>query len=181
MLCDLVFSRFFDKDREGSVGTEVSFFYFFQRSVPAEHFLRFHGSSFHLGVKYYEIKMCIRDSKKRFAEMAKIILPAFDENILTDVVEITWATPTNNGILLFSPEEMKTFEALSPAAVIKLKIDGYRDNKYYSLALSSMKKNRIFSIEDGAPVVWLMPDVTQTQFLIEQTARIIMKMKEEKR
>lgn len=119
--------------------------------------------------------------KKKFAEMAKIVFPAFDENILTDVVEITWATPTNNGILLFSPEDMKAFEALSPAAVIKLKIDGYRDNKYYSLALSSMKKNRIFSIEDGAPVVWLMPDVTQTQFLIEQTARIIMKMKEEKR
>jgi len=56
---------------------------------------------------------------------------------------------------------------------------GYRDNKFFGLALSGLKQSRIITTEDG-PVAWLMPDISQTQVLIEQTAKMIREMKGQK-
>jgi len=38
---------------------------------------------------------------------------------------------------------------------------------------------KIITMEDG-PVAWLMPDISQTQVLIEQTAKMIREMKGQK-
>jgi len=110
--------------------------------------------------------------------MAGKIFP-FDANILSDVKEILWAVPTTDGITFLSPEEMKNSNATSTAAIVKVRLSGYRDNKFFGLALSGLKQSRIITMEDG-PVAWLMPDISQTQVLIEQTAKMIREMKGQK-
>lgn len=114
-------------------------------------------------------------NKRKFAEMAKSVF-LFDESLLNDVTEIIWVIASDRGMLFSSPEDMASLGALSDAAIVKVKLEGYKDNKFYSLALSSMKEGRIISMENNVPVVWLMPKVSQTQALIEQTAKIINAM-----
>jgi len=116
--------------------------------------------------------------RKAFAETAKKIF-AFDENILNDVKEILWVVPTTAGLMFCTPEEMRSNNTASTAAIVKVRLSGYRDNKFFGLALSGLKQSRIITMEDG-PVAWLMPDISQTQVLIEQTAKMIREMKEQK-
>lgn len=105
--------------------------------------------------------------KKAFAEVAQKLAP-FDASILDDVTEILWVVPTKKGLLFCSPEEMADFKPTA-AAIIKVNLSGLKDNKFYGLALSGIRQNRI--VEEGA--VWIMPDISQTQALIEQTVEII--------
>lgn len=105
--------------------------------------------------------------KKAFAEAVQKLVP-FDTAILNDVAEILWIVPTKNGLLFCSPEDMADFEPTT-AAIVKIKLPGFKDNKFYGLALSGIRQNRI--VEEGA--VWIMPDISQTQVLIEQTVEII--------
>jgi len=116
--------------------------------------------------------------RKAFAETAKKIF-AFDENILNDVKEILWVVPTTAGLTFCTPEEMRSSDVASTAAIVKVRLSGYRDNKFFGLALSGLKQSRIITTEDG-PVAWLMPDISQTQVLIEQTAKMIREMKGQK-
>jgi len=116
--------------------------------------------------------------RKAFAETAKKIF-AFDESILNDVKEILWVVPTTAGLTFYTPEEMRSNNTVSTAAIVKVKLSGYRDNKFFGLALSGLKQSRIITMEDG-PVAWLMPDISQTQVLIEQTAKMIREMKGQK-
>lgn len=108
--------------------------------------------------------------KRAFAETARELIP-FDEQILDDITEILWVVPTQNGLLFCSPEDMADFGPTT-AAIVKIKLPGFKDNKFYGLSLSGIRQNRIIVEEDG-PVAWLMPDISQTQMLIEQTAEII--------
>lgn len=108
--------------------------------------------------------------KRIFAETAQELV-TFDEQILDDITEILWIVPTRNGLLFCSPEDMADFEP-STAAIVKIKLPGFKDDKFYGLALAGIRQSRIIVEEDG-PVAWLMPDIFQTQFLIEQTAEII--------
>lgn len=105
--------------------------------------------------------------KKAFAEVAQKLAP-FDASILDDITEILWIVPTKNGLLFCTPEDMADFEPTT-AAIVKIKLSGFKDNKFYGLALSGIRQNRI--VEEGA--VWIMPDISQTQVLIEQTVEII--------
>ena len=105
--------------------------------------------------------------KRIFAETAQK-LTIFDENILNDITEILWIVPTKNGLFFCSPEDMKDFEP-TMAAIVKMNLPRFKDNKFYGLALAGIKQNRI--VEDNE--AWLMPDISQTQLLIEETARII--------
>ncbi len=110
--------------------------------------------------------------------MAEKVLK-FDVNILNDVREILWIVPTMTGLTFRTPEEMKYSDIASTAAIVKVNLSGYRDNKFFSLALSGLKQSRIITTED-VPVAWLMPDISQTQALIEQTAKMIQTMKGQK-
>lgn len=105
--------------------------------------------------------------KKTFAETVQKLVP-FDTAILDDITEILWIVPTQNGLIFCSPEDMRNFDPTT-AAIIKMNLPDFKDNKFYGLALAGIKQNRI--IENGE--VWLMPDISQTQLLIEETARII--------
>ena len=105
--------------------------------------------------------------KRTFAETAQR-LAIFDESILNDITEILWIVPTQNGLIFCSPEDMRNFNPTT-AAIIKMNLPGFKDNKFYGLALAGIKQNRIIENRE----VWLMPDISQTQLLIEQTAEII--------
>jgi len=105
--------------------------------------------------------------KKTFAEAAQK-LTIFDTSILDDITEILWIVPTTNGLIFCTPEDMKDFGATT-AAIIKMNLPGFKDDKFYGLALAGIKQNKI--VEDME--VWLMPDISQTQLLIEETAEII--------
>lgn len=112
--------------------------------------------------------------KKTFAEMAGNLV-SFDENVLDNVVEINWIVPTERGLTFYLPEDMDSQKSFT--AIIKVKIPGYKRNKFYDLALSGIKQSRIITVENGTPTAWLMPDIVETQALIWQTAEIIRSIK----
>lgn len=114
--------------------------------------------------------------KRKFAEAGKKLVPFFDENVLNDVAEILWVVPTKAGLMFYPPEKMQTE---SRAAIVKIEISGYKNNKFYDLALSGIKQSRIVTKEDGRLMAWIMPDISETQFLIQQTAKIIRVIKEQ--
>jgi len=116
--------------------------------------------------------------RKDFAKMTEKVLK-FDVNVLNDVREILWIVPTTAGLTFRTPEEMKYSDIASTAAIVKVNLSGYRDNKFFGIALSGLKQSRIITTED-VPVAWLMPDISQTQALIEQTAKMIQTMKGQK-
>jgi len=115
--------------------------------------------------------------KRKFAEAGKKLVPFFDENVLNDVAEILWVVPTEAGLMFYPPEKMQ--DAESRAAIVKIEISGYKNNKFYDLALSGIKQSRIVTKEDRRLMAWIMPDISETQFLIQQTAKIIRAIKEQ--
>lgn len=119
--------------------------------------------------------------RERFLDMAAKLSKDLEENTnwINDIEEILWMVPTEQGIILCTPQEMKSLGETSASVVIKYSPEyEFENNKFHALILSQLRKNRIVSLDKGRITVWLMPTISETQKMIEDTVQIIRESQE---
>lgn len=119
--------------------------------------------------------------RERFLDMAAKLSKDLEENTnwIDDIEEILWMVPTEQGIILCTPQDMKNLGETSASVVIKYSPEyEFENDKFHALILSQLRKNRIVSLDKGRITVWLMPTISETQKMIEDTVKIIRESQE---